>query len=326
MEVLTRFIGKLSERIKSILNTLDSISLNVLPSLQFILLFFAFGSGRVGFFIVAVLPVFITVTNYDWDLVCGERMGCLPSVRRSVWLILMLLINAVMVYFYIIALENEKDRVGWACMIAFLQLLWAVMNFTWSFIWVLHRVVPVYVFGSVAVVLLNSVTLMTELILKTVNGEGAVGDLRIVVFSSEFVFTLLLIIILVFEPWIKTCLQSCQSAAGYDEHPASESNQNTAGAHEMETLLKTEDQDTADQSLGDFIIGHAGSTPPPSPSKCYQAVYDYTAADEDEVSFMVGDMIVGVQLIDEGWMYGTVERTGQQGIFLANYVEAYNYV
>lgn len=51
-------------------------------------------------------------------------------------------------------------------------------------------------------------------------------------------------------------------------------------------------------------------------------MYDYSAADEDEVSFMDGDVIVDVQQIDEGWMYGRVERTGQQGMLPANYVEA----
>uniref|UniRef100_A0A8C6KJL2 LIM and SH3 domain protein 1 n=1 Tax=Nothobranchius furzeri TaxID=105023 RepID=A0A8C6KJL2_NOTFU len=56
--------------------------------------------------------------------------------------------------------------------------------------------------------------------------------------------------------------------------------------------------------------------------KRYRAVYDYVAADDDEVSFMDGDVIVDVQQIDEGWMYGRVERTGQQGMLPANYVEA----
>lgn len=51
-------------------------------------------------------------------------------------------------------------------------------------------------------------------------------------------------------------------------------------------------------------------------------MYDYSAADEDEVSFQDGDVIVDVQQIDEGWMYGRVERTGQQGMLPANYVEA----
>jgi len=66
----------------------------------------------------------------------------------------------------------------------------------------------------------------------------------------------------------------------------------------------------------------AAAAPPPSAGKRYRAVYDYSAADEDEVSFVDGDVIVDVQQIDEGWMYGRVERTGQQGMLPANYVEA----
>uniref|UniRef100_A0A3Q4BYK8 LIM and SH3 domain protein 1 n=1 Tax=Mola mola TaxID=94237 RepID=A0A3Q4BYK8_MOLML len=69
-------------------------------------------------------------------------------------------------------------------------------------------------------------------------------------------------------------------------------------------------------------VRQAAAAPPPSAGKRYRAVYDYTAADEDEVSFMDGDVIVEVQQIDEGWMYGRVERTGQQGMLPANYVEA----
>lgn len=69
-------------------------------------------------------------------------------------------------------------------------------------------------------------------------------------------------------------------------------------------------------------VSQAAAAPPASAGKRYRAVYDYTAADEDEVSFMDGDVIVDVQQIDEGWMYGRVERTGQQGMLPANYVEA----
>lgn len=56
--------------------------------------------------------------------------------------------------------------------------------------------------------------------------------------------------------------------------------------------------------------------------KRYKAIYDYAAADEDEVSFADGDVILDVQQIDEGWMFGRVERTGQQGMLPSNYVEA----
>lgn len=69
-------------------------------------------------------------------------------------------------------------------------------------------------------------------------------------------------------------------------------------------------------------VRQAAAAPPASAGKRYRAVYDYTAADEDEVSFKDGDMILDVQQIDEGWMYGRVERTGQQGMLPANYVEA----
>uniref|UniRef100_A0A8C1JAW6 Nebulin n=1 Tax=Cyprinus carpio TaxID=7962 RepID=A0A8C1JAW6_CYPCA len=61
---------------------------------------------------------------------------------------------------------------------------------------------------------------------------------------------------------------------------------------------------------------------PSTTGKTVRAMYDYPAADNDEVSFKDGDVIVNVQSIDEGWMYGTVQRTGKTGMLPANYVEA----
>uniref|UniRef100_UPI00358FDB2B LIM and SH3 domain protein 1-like n=1 Tax=Myxine glutinosa TaxID=7769 RepID=UPI00358FDB2B len=58
-----------------------------------------------------------------------------------------------------------------------------------------------------------------------------------------------------------------------------------------------------------------------TPKNLYQALYDYDAADRDEVSFRVGDVIMEVTAIDQGWMYGTVQRTMQMGMLPANYVE-----
>lgn len=84
-------------------------------------------------------------------------------------------------------------------------------------------------------------------------------------------------------------------------------------------------------ALGSHRVRKQGSGPgepgprlmaPPPLQKRYRAVYDYSAADEDEVSFQDGDTIVNVQQIDDGWMYGTVERTGDTGMLPANYVEA----
>ncbi|XP_066137343.1 nebulin isoform X25 [Saccopteryx bilineata] len=71
------------------------------------------------------------------------------------------------------------------------------------------------------------------------------------------------------------------------------------------------------QTTGSSIPSH-----PSTAGKIFRAMYDYMAADADEVSFKDGDAIVNVQAIDEGWMYGTVQRTGRTGMLPANYVEA----
>ena len=53
----------------------------------------------------------------------------------------------------------------------------------------------------------------------------------------------------------------------------------------------------------------------------FVAMYEYDAQDDDEVSFVEGDHIINTECIDDGWMYGTVLRTGAYGMLPANYVE-----
>ncbi|XP_057296587.1 LIM and SH3 domain protein 1-like isoform X2 [Hydractinia symbiolongicarpus] len=53
----------------------------------------------------------------------------------------------------------------------------------------------------------------------------------------------------------------------------------------------------------------------------FVALYDYTAADDDEVSFNENDVIINGEAIDDGWMTGTVERTGETGMLPSNYVD-----
>jgi LIM and SH3 domain protein 1 len=59
-------------------------------------------------------------------------------------------------------------------------------------------------------------------------------------------------------------------------------------------------------------------------ARVYRAMYDYEAQDDDEVSFMDGDLIINVSSIDGGWMTGEVQRTGQVGMLPANYVQLAN--
>uniref|UniRef100_V5HNG2 Putative nebulin repeat protein n=1 Tax=Ixodes ricinus TaxID=34613 RepID=V5HNG2_IXORI len=66
------------------------------------------------------------------------------------------------------------------------------------------------------------------------------------------------------------------------------------------------------------------SQPQMSSGRTFRAMYDYVAQDSDEVSFMDGDVIVSCMPIDEGWMTGTVQRTGLSGMLPANYVEPAN--
>ncbi|XP_056152989.1 LIM and SH3 domain protein 1-like [Lampris incognitus] len=60
---------------------------------------------------------------------------------------------------------------------------------------------------------------------------------------------------------------------------------------------------------------------PPSGGRRYQALYSYAATEADEVSLEEGDLILDVEQIDEGWMYGRNQRTGQRGMLPANYVQ-----
>lgn len=51
------------------------------------------------------------------------------------------------------------------------------------------------------------------------------------------------------------------------------------------------------------------------------AMYDYDAQDDDEVSFLENDRIINSERVDEGWIVGTVQRTGRRGMIPANYIE-----
>lgn len=66
------------------------------------------------------------------------------------------------------------------------------------------------------------------------------------------------------------------------------------------------------------------SQPQMSSGRTFRAMYDYVAQDSDEVSFLDGDVIVSCVPIDDGWMTGTVQRTGLSGMLPANYVEPAN--
>ena len=54
----------------------------------------------------------------------------------------------------------------------------------------------------------------------------------------------------------------------------------------------------------------------------YRVLYDFEPENDYELYFNEGDVIFNVQVVDELWMEGTVERTGRHGLFPSNYIEA----
>jgi hypothetical protein len=53
--------------------------------------------------------------------------------------------------------------------------------------------------------------------------------------------------------------------------------------------------------------------PPPPSGPRYVAVYDYTAADDDEISFQEGKLALSLSL--------SLSRTGAYGMLPSNYIE-----
>uniref|UniRef100_A0A914YJ37 SH3 domain-containing protein n=1 Tax=Panagrolaimus superbus TaxID=310955 RepID=A0A914YJ37_9BILA len=98
------------------------------------------------------------------------------------------------------------------------------------------------------------------------------------------------------------------------------------------TKKKDKNEDDSESSVSTAAPTHAMPLSPSAASKSaikeekstgftVRALYDYNAADKDEVSFVEGDVIVNCQKVDEGWMTGTVQRTLTWGMLPANYVE-----
>jgi len=52
---------------------------------------------------------------------------------------------------------------------------------------------------------------------------------------------------------------------------------------------------------------------------CAEALYDFEAENDNEVSFHEGDVIKLISQVDENWFEGTVR--GQSGYFPVNYVK-----
>ncbi|XP_056608130.1 uncharacterized protein LOC130425773 [Triplophysa dalaica] len=266
--ILAAEVGDRTGKVIQIFDIVADLSFEILPTLQFILLFYTFASGREGIIIIAILPVLLTLTNERMFWKCYLHFKWSSELTAALMLIVTLVMKAVMIGFFIFTLENKTDLLGWACVIVFLQILWAVVrlsdqSYLFSISLDFHRFVSLYVFGSVGVVLIGAFVLITELILKTVNGERAVMDLRFILFPSECFFLLSVVIsgLLSSDSSVSEVLSdenenfsqqitagpesTFTGAAGSGETPATGSDQNTT---ELKPLMKNKDQDTEEHN------------------------------------------------------------------------------
>ncbi|XDV12336.1 hypothetical protein PO909_001037 [Leuciscus waleckii] len=124
----------------------------------------------------------------------------------------------LVIYIHLTILKKEKEYLGWTCVIVFIEVLKMIVVYENRVTAAEHseaqrrqqqtetnqqgsNTLPLcnfimYMFGAVGLVLLNSVTLAAELILKARNGERVLKDLRVIVFPSECVFALYWLILL----------------------------------------------------------------------------------------------------------------------------------
>eukprot|EP00123_Amoebidium_parasiticum_P017195 comp23750_c0_seq2/m.41031 comp23750_c0_seq2/g.41031 ORF comp23750_c0_seq2/g.41031 comp23750_c0_seq2/m.41031 type:complete len:153 (-) comp23750_c0_seq2:610-1068(-) len=95
--------------------------------------------------------------------------------------------------------------------------------------------------------------------------------------------------------------------AAEEEQRRLEEEQASAAAHYEEPAPTDEYAEAAEQAGGE-----EGPTA--------QALYDYDAADDTEISFREGDHIYHIKEIDAGWWTG-MTQDGKEGMFPSNYVQ-----
>ncbi|XP_041823989.1 NACHT, LRR and PYD domains-containing protein 1b allele 3-like [Melanotaenia boesemani] len=116
----------------------------------------------------------------------------------------------------------------------------------------------------------------------------------------------------------------CVSGVKLDSNTESGSSED-----EMETMKASSDFTAEGETESAQVLYRCSDRTVKSPSDkivstqpVYRALYDFKALEEDEVSFTKDDIIIiNSKPVSDGWMTGTVQRTGKSGFLPSNYVE-----
>jgi hypothetical protein len=117
------------------------------------------------------------------------------------------------------------------------------------------------------------------------------------------------------------------SIADYDPLAAEKTHQQSESVQQQASKQQQQQQKGGAgdiKSTGTVQAAAGGKAPSKNTGFTVKALYDYTAADKDEVTFKENDIIVNCEKVDDGWLTGTVQRTLTWGMLPANYVERVN--
>ncbi|CAM4334014.1 unnamed protein product [Leuciscus chuanchicus] len=220
----------------------------------------SFGLPSPGFLIVPLVPPLLLL--FMLVLPCLQAKFKFLHRRwiTSLWMITIPLLDIFLViYIHLTILEREKEYLGWTCVIVFIEVLKMIVVYENLVTEAEHSEIQrrkqqqtetsqqgsntlplcnfiMYMFGAVGLVLLNSVTLTAELILKARNGERVLKDLRVIVFPSECVFALCWLILLMHAYWKVVTKKFTHNRRNTHQRHSRQLRNTPAETHEMENL------------------------------------------------------------------------------------------
>ncbi|KAG7334452.1 hypothetical protein KOW79_002859 [Hemibagrus wyckioides] len=161
---------------------------------------------------VWIFPVESVIYILAWlAVICllrSQRLGCCAQRRGLGYLccvvivmFLIIAIGALCLHFSTEAMEHKKDHAGYVALVVLLHVLAATSLFKHPKHLPEFLHIMIYMFGSVGLVVLNSLILVVELFLKAGKGVRTVGDLRVIVLPFETVFVLTWLALLICSAW-----------------------------------------------------------------------------------------------------------------------------
>ncbi|XP_060727713.1 uncharacterized protein LOC132846925 isoform X1 [Tachysurus vachellii] len=158
--------------------------------------------------IVATLPPLIVALMmllfFQKHYFQQKPFGCLHIAVASVFVSLFSLLDiSFFVLMGFILQDFTKDRAGYVALVILLHVLAATSLFKHPTHLPEFLHVMIFMFGSVGLVVVNSLVLVVELFLKSGKGARTVEDLRVIVLPFETAFVLAWLALQIYSAWMR---------------------------------------------------------------------------------------------------------------------------